>query len=462
MNNMLNDLKRTILSIKEHKLDSIIIFFIVLILTTLMMVYWTFYKVSDDFSTSIKNNTKVNIILTHKTSSYADDKQLSELFANNKDAFNTYKNQLAYFVQFINSLNDDTKNITSHSLLHCEFKSDIQNKTNISDIDIYSSDETLFNDEDFIITKGRYLYDNDINKIIVNENSYKQINDETITSLDVGDIISLTGNDKESFEYEIVGLYTNNSTKTIIDNNSLYDKNVSAILLTKDIIKMLSPNDKPYLTKGIVTLISEEYSKDLINDINSSYKSIVIDKDGIKLEMSYSLDYDNSLITKLNKPIKSLSKLFQIASIITVLIMLLLLFNFLNLLVHKRKRDIAIFIALGQTKIKTILNFFLEIVLITTFAFVISIPIGYKITTSITENMIVSNINKQELIADITGNTSIDELEITRQAYKDYSLNIDIITCALVYLTSIVIVFISSIYSLIKISLISPKELLNK
>ncbi len=129
---------------------------------------------------------------------------------------------------------------------------------------------------------------------------------------------------------------------------------------------------------------------------------------------------------------------------------------------HKRKRDIAIFIALGQTKIKTILNFFLEIVLITTFAFVISIPIGYKITTSITENMIVSNINKQELIADITGNTSIDELEITRQAYKDYSLNIDIITCALVYLTSIVIVFISSIYSLIKISLISPKELLNK
>ena len=225
---------------------------------------------------------------------------------------------------------------------------------------------------------------------------------------------------------------------------------------------MIDVYDSPQLTKGIVTLVGEQYSNVLINFLNSNYKSITISGDGVEYEMSYSLTYDNSLITKLNKPINNLTKLFQSASIITILIMFLLLFNFLNLIVYKRKYEMAIFISIGQSKIRTMFNFFLEILLISNLAFILSVPIGNKIASSITENMIISNINKQELMAEIAGNESIDELEISKMAYKDYNLEIDLNTCLIVYISSITIVFISSIYSLIKISLISPKELLIK
>ena len=458
----MNNFKRISLSIKEHKKDSILIFIIVLILTTFMMIYWTFYKVSEEFSSSIKDNTKVTITLENKTSLNTYENQLLELFDNHKEKYNLYKNQLLYFVNFIDSLSDETKNIESHALLYCEFVSNAFSKNYINNIDVYSGDESLFDDEDFIITQGRYLYDNDINKIIVNEDLLMKLNDETLSSLNIGDIVTLTNSNNETFEYEIVGLFKNKSTKTIIDENNLYDKNTSAILLTKDLINMIDVYDSPQLTKGIVTLVGEQYSNVLINFLNSNYKSITISGDGVEYEMSYSLTYDNSLITKLNKPINNLTKLFQSASIITILIMFLLLFNFLNLIVYKRKHDMAIFISIGQSKIRTMFNFFLEILLISNLVFILSIPIGNKIASSNTENMIISNINKQELMAEIAGNESIDELEISKMAYKDYNLEIDLNTCLIVYISSITIVFISSIYSLIKISLISPKELLIK
>ena len=323
---MLNDLKRTLLSIKEHKKDSILIFIIILIITSFMMIYWIFYLTANKMSQTIKDNVKITIQLSGGFLDEVDSDSLSLYLDQNKLNYNFY---LSHIKKLQNIYDNSTiyKGVTScGSVLYLKSDNNLNNDYKY----IYSYNENAFQNDNYQIVQGKLL-DGNNDSILINEVVLVQNEDGSYSLPEINAIVTFTSSNGDNYSYKISGFFAHIKDNQILNKDYIYDfEQTTFILPYEELYKMTNINNVLYIKHPTIKIIGIDNANKLVAYINKELTNLeFIKKENKEIKNNsplvnfdnYSIQIDDSLAKQLEKPIDNIKILFQVISIFMIVIM---------------------------------------------------------------------------------------------------------------------------------------------
>lgn len=457
------DFKKIFLSIKEHKKDTILIFLIVFVLTIFTTIFYVFYLSSEQMSKSISDNVRVGIKVTGGSLGGGDADYLNTVFEYydiNYDDYKTYFTNIYNYVERLANYQgvEEYGNVFYIKLL-CE-------KVSSEYIDVANANKRLFDSDLLVVDEGRFFDDNEIeggsNNILVKKDLTIEDNDGNFKTVEVGDIITLKNGIDDEYEFNVIGIFSKQNDEQILSGTDYYSVGTTYFILPlNDMVKIATVDNDMNSSDISVSVIGVDNANTVKKYLEDILKDMTI-KDKLSLG-NHDITVDDSMARQLEKPIKTIQILFECISIIMIFIMFVLLCSFLITVINKRLHDFGIFISLGQCKFKTIFSFLIEVFIISSLAFILSTPLSYKVSESVSKQMVEANLKRQQRIATISGDEEqIDIFKATKDAYDDYTLSITSNDVLLIYAYTNLIIVVSSLAALISIAKINPKELLKK
>lgn len=309
------------------------------------------------------------------------------------------------------TLNDEVKNNSNLVMLNGITAS----KSNID-----------FKSEVLKLEKGRHIEENDKNKIMIHE-KFAELN-----NVNLGDKIKLSQEGK-ILELEVVGIYSGEKTNTFnglssdfIENTVYTDYNSS-----QELSNLIASNKVTSVEYGV-----EDPTKldDVIKTIdNLGLNNLLVSKSNKNYE----------LITSSVESITKITNMIRIGSVVVGVVILSLILMFW---VRERTYEIGILLSLGTSKVNLVLQFIVEVLLVTIFGLMISL--GIEMTTI---NYLANNVGS--IFSEDLPKTIADEL-------MKMSVNgIDIVNLVIVM---IAIVIISVVVALLPILKMKPKKILTQ
>ena len=446
----MNTITRVTTSIKEHKKDSIFIFLIVFILSIFIFICYMFNASSDKYISLIEESSNYEIEVSSNlfASRYKND-FINELDLKNYDEdkinelYNRYQSAFLEIHNYLSKLKDNNqisqfRYVVSSNLNYYQVGyTDIYKTT----IDNFDSDE--LSKEEYSLIEGRLLNDNDGNKIVVSDNTNYQVGDELV----------FINSDDEEFVYEVVGVVSKTKKDKAFKETSLYNNDL-ILMNIDDLFSVTSTNNQIHSSNIYIEVNGKhnEILDDLLTYLNGLDTSI---------NSVYEYTINDEVASSLNEPILAIKRIYVFASIIMSFIMSILLCGILVYIVYKRRRDYGIMMTLGQSRIKTISSFLIESIIISSLAFLISLPISNFFSNKLINNMLSSSLASKEEIMDITSyTTDYDIFEIGKKVYDNFVYSFQIADFIKIYGLLLTIIFISSAVSLIYIYSIKTKNLL--
>lgn len=319
------------------------------------------------------------------------------------------------------------------------------------DIKLFEALEPLaFKNKNAQLIEGRFATIKEIqsgaNKILIEENI------ASINNLQIGDTITMTTSMLDyqdvDIDCEIIGIYQANEEvdQRMVGKggNSLLPQN--RIYAPFNIVSAIGLNEEEknnlLITSNVISLKDPLYT--------DAYKKETEDK----LEFKYGrLDANDDLYNSLMGPIKTLGTIARIMVIIIIVAGASIIGLITALTVNERKEEIGIMLAVGESKIKIVTQFAIEVIIIAIIAFILSSftgsIIGEKISTAVLESDIVQS---NESKAKQKNAKLLEEKEI------DISVDIDVLVelFSLGLLLSIISTIIPSLY----VMRFNPKQIL--
>ncbi|EGO6697902.1 ABC transporter permease [Enterococcus faecalis] len=247
------------------------------------------------------------------------------------------------------------------------------------------------------LVDGRYVKENEDNKIIVSEKYANQNNLKVGDTLDLLTDFGLYNTDKT--KVEIVGIY-----RLSEKNNSDVQKNLEEKTFYSN--RKLVSSIKKVQFQGDTSSNLANYSKIKVNlknpmDTEKFFKEIKNGEDyeGIKFSSSYDQYKSMSGIVDSMSNIFSVIQaiVFVVSGVIVALIMLISL--------RERKYEIGLLRSLGESRLNVIVQMFLEVFIIFAFSFLIGFGISkYAVTPNIT------TVINEQLDQSISDNSSESQL----------------------------------------------------
>lgn len=247
------------------------------------------------------------------------------------------------------------------------------------------------------LVDGRYVKDNEDNKIIVSEKYAKQNNLKVGDTLDLLTDFGLYNTDKT--KVEIVGIY-----RLSEKNNSDVQKKLEEKTFYSN--RKLVSSIKKVQFQGDTSSNLANYSKikvNLKNPMNTEkfFKEIKNGEDyeGIKFSSSYDQYKSMSGIVDSMSNIFSVIQaiVFVVSGVIVALIMLISL--------RERKYEIGLLRSLGESRLNVIVQMFLEVFIIFAFSFLVGFGISkYAVTPNIT------TVINEQLDQSISDNSTESQL----------------------------------------------------
>ena len=307
------------------------------------------------------------------------------------------------------TLNDEIKNNSNLVMLNGVTAS----KSNID-----------FKSEVLKLEKGRHIEENDKNKIMIHE-KFAQLN-----NVNLGDKIKLSQEGK-ILELEVVGIYSGEKTNTFNGLSSDFIENtVYTDYKSSQELSNLIANNK---------VTSVEYGVDDPTKLDDVIKAV--ENLGINNLMVSKSNKNYELVTSSVESITKITNMIRIGSVVVGVVILSLILMFW---VRERTYEIGILLSLGTSKVNLVLQFIVEVILVTIFALMIALGIEIVTIKYLASN--VGSIFSEELPKSIA-----DEL-------MKISVNgIDIVNLVIVM---IAIVIISVVVALLPILKMKPKKIL--
>ena len=307
------------------------------------------------------------------------------------------------------TLNDEVKNNSNLVMLNGITAS----KSNID-----------FKSEVLKLEKGRHIEENDKNKIMIHE-KFAELN-----NVNLGDKIKLSQEGK-ILELEVVGIYSGEKTNTFnglssdfIENTVYTDYNSSQQLLN-----LITNNKVTSVEYGV-----EDPTK--LDDVIKTVENL-----GLNNLLVFKSNKNYELITSSVESITKITNMIRIGSVVVGVVILSLILMFW---VRERTYEIGILLSLGTSKVNLVLQFIVEVLLVTIFGLMISL--GLEIATI---KYLASNVGS--IFSEDLPKTIADEL-------MKMSVNgIDIVNLVIVM---IAIVIISVVVALLPILKMKPKKIL--
>ena len=281
-----------------------------------------------------------------------------------------------------------------------------------------------FKSEVLKLEKGRHIEENDKNKIMIHE-KFAQLN-----NVNLGDKIKLSQEGK-ILELEIVGIYSGEKTNTFNGLSSDFIENTvyTDYKSSQELSNLIANNKVTSVEYGV-----EDPTKldDVIKDVeNLGINNLMVSKSNKNYE----------LVTSSVESITKITNMIRIGSVVVGVVILSLILMFW---VRERTYEIGILLSLGTSKVNLVLQFIVEVLLVTIFGLMIALGIEIATIKYLASN--VGSIFSEELPKSIA-----DEL-------MKISVNgIDIVNLVIVM---IAIVIISVVVALLPILKMKPKKIL--
>ena len=281
-----------------------------------------------------------------------------------------------------------------------------------------------FKSEVLKLEKGRHIEENDKNKIMIHE-KFAQLN-----NVNLGDKIKLSQEGK-TLELEVVGIYSGEKTNTFNGLSSDFIENTvyTDYKSSQELSNLIANNKVTSVEYGV-----EDPTKldDVIKTVeNLGLSNLTVSKSNKNYE----------LITSSVESITKITNMIRMGSVVVGVVILSLILMFW---VRERTYEIGILLSLGTSKVNLVLQFIVEVLLVTIFGLMIAL--GIEIATI---NYLASNVGS--VFSEDLTKTIADEL-------MKVSVNgIDIVNLVIVM---IAIVIISVVVALLPILKMKPKKIL--
>ena len=303
---------------------------------------------------------------------------------------------------------------------------EIKNKSNLVMMNgITASKNNIdFKSEVLKLEKGRHIEENDNNKIMIHE-KFAQLN-----NVNLGDKIKLSQEGK-ILELEVVGIYSGEKTNTFNGLSSDFIENTvyTDYKSSQELSNLIANNKVTSVEYGV-----EDPTKldDVIKTVeNLGLSNLTVSKSNKNYE----------LITSSVESITKITNMIRIGSVVVGVVILSLILMFW---VRERTYEIGILLSLGTSKVNLVLQFIVEVLLVTIFGLMIAL--GIEIAAI---NYLASNVGS--VFSEDLPKTVADEL-------MKVSVNgIDIVNLVIVM---IAIVIISVVVALLPILKMKPKKIL--
>ena len=303
---------------------------------------------------------------------------------------------------------------------------EIKNKSNLVMMNgITASKSNIdFKSEVLKLEKGRHIEENDNNKIMIHE-KFAELN-----HVNLGDKIKLSQEGK-TLELEIVGIYSGQKTNTFSGLSSDFIENTvyTDYKSSQELSNLIANNKVTSVEYGV-----EDPTK--LDDVIKAVENL-----GINNLMVSKSNENYEIVTSSVESITKITNMIRIGSIVVGVVILSLILMFW---VRERTYEIGILLSLGTSKVNLVLQFIVEVLLVTIFGLMIALGIEMTIIKYLASN--VGSIFSEELPKSIA-----DEL-------MKMSVNgIDIVNLVIVM---IAIVIISVVVALLPILKMKPKKIL--
>ena len=321
-----------------------------------------------------------------------------------------------------------------------------------------SSKENTFVSESYKLVEGDHIKDSDTNKILMHKDLAQK------NGLKIGDKIKLKSNiydadnvkqANETVEVEIKGLFEGQNAGPVTVSQELYQNNIISDIKTAANLYGNTEDTATYLDSTFYI----KGDKD-IDEVMKQIQKLDIDWN------SYMLVKSSSNYPVLQKTISGVYGLTNKMFIATMVFSGLIIGLILLLWINARKKEIAIYLSLGKTKMEVFSQFVYELLFISIPAFIssyfvagyISKNIGAKLLSQVT-NSVSKEIARQSGGTNLASGAEADGFNRTLT-----SLDVEVLSKHLLYVFAIglVILSISLILASIKTMKKSPKELLTE
>ena len=234
---------------------------------------------------------------------------------------------------------------------------EIKNKSNLVMMNgITASKSNIdFKSEVLKLEKGRHIEENDKNKIMIHK-KFAELN-----NVNLGDKIKLSQEGK-TLELEIVGIYSGEKTNTFSGLSSDFIENTvyTDYKSSQELSNLIANNKVTSVEYGV-----EDPTK--LDDVIKNVENL-----GINNLMVSKSNKNYELVTSSVESITKITNMIRIGSVVVGVVILSLILMFW---VRERTYEIGILLSLGTSKVNLVLQFIVEVLLVTIVGLMIAIGI---------------------------------------------------------------------------------------
>ena len=465
-------LKNTITSIKRNKGRNLLIGLIIMVIAiavtvtlainntaaSLIKAYKDKYQVEasitvnrenmmKDFNPSDKENSKSNMkdkfslassLTESDIKNYADSKYVKSYYYTSSVKVNSNELEKAEM-----SSNNDMP----------ELKKDEDDYSSF-EIKGYSSYDAMneFISGSYKITDGEIFTDFTSNNCLINSEL------ATINNLKVGDTITFTDDNSNTYQLVISAIFEENSS----DNKSMFSNSANTIITSSNFINKMSITNSELKVSVNPTFILT--SKDVVDKFSSELTSKGLDENLMVTTNLESIDESVSTISNV--------KTFAVTFLVLTLIIgaaVLLIINMIN--IRERKYEIGVLRTIGMKKTKVCLQFILELLIVALASLLLGAGIGsfasVPISNKLLANEIATSKNENNNIRENFGkNDKFNDKKFNGvanvEAFDSINATVDVKVLLELLAIGLSLTLISSISATVSIQKFSPLTILKE
>lgn len=334
-----------------------------------------------------------------------------------------------------------------------ERKKDEDDSSNF-EIKGYSSYDAMneFISGSYKITDGEIFTDFTSNNCLINSEL------ATINNLKVGDTISFTDDNSNTYQLVISAIFEETSS----DNKSMFSSSANTIITSSNFINKMSTTNSELKVSVNPTFILT--SKDVVDKFSSELTSKGLDENLMVTTNLESIDESVSTISNV--------KTFAVTFLVITLIIgaaVLLIINMIN--IRERKYEIGVLRTIGMKKSKVCLQFILELLIVALASLLLGAGIGSFVSVPISNKLLANEIatskNENNNIRENFGkNDKFNDKKFNGvanvEAFDSINATVDVKVLLELLALGLSLTLISSISATVSIQKFSPLTILKE
>ncbi len=478
-------LKNAFISIKRNKGRNILIGIIFVVIACASTITLAINNTASDLIASYQNSYKHELSITFNRENMKKDMDFS-----NKDSIDKakekFENIVSYTVEDIKNFSKN-KHITDYYYteeisLNGSSITKVENTSNENNDNHGPKTEKQNNQLDFTVIgystteamsefiSGKYKMssiEEDAWEKAFNGN-YVFINEELVSynNLSLKDKIILKDSDENTYEFEIIGIFSENSDSN--EEISLFSNSMNTIITSTNAIEAITSKNSNVKANLKPTFIIDSYD---------NKESIQEDFYNKGLDKNYQVETNEQEVASALSGISNVKSFATIFFIITLGIggIVLFILNMIN--IRERKYEIGVLRTIGMSKFKLTMQFILELMMVTLIALLLGLSIGAVSAKEVSNTLLQSEITRTntsekeiqenfggQIPNNIKENKKISTLNNSPSisAYQSIDAVVDMKVILELLSISLGLVLISSLASMISIQHFSPLTILKE